>query len=414
MSTRQSFSNDQVKEMGRKARLRLEEEKSKRKEIVRLNDDLLIAPPNISTMHHNAERTSQFAMAIQQSTLSKTAATKVARPQKKRRTAATRSTRTGHGNIAKGKLLNKNVDTWAPSTGGLLYYDLPKEEKSDIIRIHGLPIGATVEDLKKFFVGLYPSHFFVLLSFEASIQGFDSTNDASHPNKEEKEKRSLLLVDRHGPEFRLCVKFPSYITADVALQRSGELLHINTHDDQNENVSTVAASISLSPISRQVGRYIENYLAIDCNKYITNEGCRGGFKTIFSHALAEAEKSIPPIINQILWANAARVLKWKIDIQKRDHDCSHSIQEAFQTTIIISPKTSQEEKQRIVTLHNHLVTIYEDLERQSSPFHFHHKVIDPCVSSRSNSNSMICQRAAELLLDRISSIQKALCYSFKF
>jgi hypothetical protein len=122
-------------------------------------------------------------------------------------------------------------------------------------------------------------------------------------------------------------------------------------------------------------------------------------------------------VNQILWADAARVLNLEIETTKRFNYYSRSTEEAFQNIINASPATAtttanEEQKQHLVTLHNHLVTIYEDLERQCSPFHFHHRVIDPCVSQM-NSVSVICQKTADLLLDRMSSIQKALSYCRK-
>eukprot|EP00557_Chaetoceros_sp_GSL56_P001642 CAMPEP_0176502024 /NCGR_PEP_ID=MMETSP0200_2-20121128/14516_1 /TAXON_ID=947934 /ORGANISM="Chaetoceros sp., Strain GSL56" /LENGTH=314 /DNA_ID=CAMNT_0017901035 /DNA_START=270 /DNA_END=1211 /DNA_ORIENTATION=+ len=305
--TSQSVSNEKVKEMGRKARQRLEEEKSKRKEIVRLNDDdVLIASRTIIATDNKKEdnRTSQFAEAIQHSTKSKKLLRKVIHPPtKKRRTAAT----TKDASIATGIRNNEDVDTWAPCTDGLLSYDLPKEEKSSIVRIHGLPIGTRVEDVKKFFAGLSPSHVFVLLSFDASIVGFDSCDDVSRSSKEGK-RRKRSTVERHGSDLRLCVKFPSIITADMAIKRSGEFIHVNTSDKNNHGKeSTVAAAISISPISRNVAMYIESNLAIDCSKVI-NEG--GDSTSIISHVLAEAERSIPPIVNQILWADASRVLNW--------------------------------------------------------------------------------------------------------
>jgi hypothetical protein len=436
VSSTRCFSKEHVKEMGRKARLRLEEEKSKRKEIVRLNDDLLLASTTVSTSKsknfEGTTGTSQFAKAIQQSTAlgNKIAVTKTMHPSnKKRRTLAKRSTTAGDGKMVKNKNRRKNdVDTWAPNTSGLLYHDLPKEEKSDMVRIHGLPIGTRVEDLKKFFVGLSPSHFFVLLSYNACIIGFDSCNhgheETSHPNKE--KKRNRFHAERYGPNFRVCVKFPSIVTADVAIQRSGEFIHVNTFDTNEkesteapatETTAAAAAAISISPMSKKVGIYIENYLAIDCSKYIyKGGGGGGGSTTILSRVLTEAEKSIPPIANQILWNNATRVLKWKVEIKNtRDNDYhDHSVQEAFRFVINPCPTiTSEEQKQHLVNLHNHLVAMYEDLERQSSPFYFHHHVLDPCVS-HDNSVAMICQKTVELLLDRISSIQKAINYCNKF
>lgn len=411
-------TEEQVKEMGRKARRRLEEEKSKRKEIVRLHDDSSIMVPSTTI--------TTTAVTKNKGSHTTAGAIKAKRPLstvRRKRKLTSASTSGISKSIRKNDMAEQGVDKWMPETSGLMYYNLPKEQKSDMVRLHGLPVGTRVEDLQKFFVGLSPRQIFVLLTCDISMPGFDCEYDNHYKGgddvfSKDKRKGSCRIVERYDSTFRVYVQFPSVVTADVAIQRSGEHLHLDTLDQNGTQTKPVVASISISPLSKKVGTHIQNYLAIECTSVSKN--------TPLSKVLDEAEKSIPPIVNRILWADAARVLKLSLDpvdqiamCQDDDDDddnldeCAVCVKEAFQLCNFLLPPSlltnNVQQKKKIIELHNRLVTIYEDLERQCSVFQFHDHIVDPRLMQQ-GSVSMILNKTADLLLDRMQSIQNIVSY----
>ena len=178
--------DEKVREMGQKARQRLEEENSKRKEIVRLDDEAF----QVDGVVKNASSRSAFSKSIvKNSTRTKSSQQKPSAKRRRLQTSTYSSETTSKTKIE---------DSWCPSCEGLRYFDLPKEQKSNVVRLHGLPEGTKVEHINKFFKGLDPEYIGVLLSANISIPGFDCDEGEVSPNSS---------IDRHESTFRVIVKF---------------------------------------------------------------------------------------------------------------------------------------------------------------------------------------------------------------
>jgi len=373
-STQQTPQMDEkVKEIGRKARMRLEEEKSKRKEIVRLDEGIAI----INTSARTSNKISTFSKAVKKSS-QVAKKQKQPQPSRKRRNVTTASSRK-----AKTKDQDSNIDTWAPSTASLRYYDLPKAEKSNIVRLHGLPLGAKVDHIRIFFGALSPERIFILPSMNVPIAGFDSDGD-----DDSRQRSKGAFVDRYVPTFRVYVQFESLAAADVAIGRSGEVIHVDG----------AAAAISISPMSKRVAIHLQNHMAIECSKAIPIED-----------ALKNAEKDIPTVIIEILWVMAARNLDLDLNLSTigggEDFPCIRTNEIAN-----IFPPLNEQSRRNIMTLHNKLLDVYEVLEHQCSPLQLKDTFfIDPSFVAL-NSSHRLKITAMQWLLDQMGRITKCIAH----
>jgi hypothetical protein len=199
-----------VKELGRKARKRLEEERSKRREIVRLDNEGLISPEREGEVH--------------------TPALPMKAPVVNRK-------RVRSGRTTRDEDASRNADSWMPDTSNVV--SLSEYERSTVVRIYGLPKGTTPEMLRKFFLGLTAERIFVLPSLDSRIETWDAKED----------NQQSPTVPRLSERCRIFVKFDSHPVAELAAKRTGELLHVNDYQD-----SGVALCV------QQVPRKISNYL----------------------------------------------------------------------------------------------------------------------------------------------------------
>ena len=234
-----------IKEIGKRTRRLLEEERAKRKEIVRLDDtnkDLCLPPlPEEKKAAAAAEKQHQ------QSTEKKV-------PQKSSKPTIT-TTRKRKRKVA------SNIDGYMPNVDHLLLSTTDtttKDDYSNIIRLHGLPINVKPEHIRKFFHGLNPSLIFILPSFDSYIQGWDAI--ANNDNGEDNGSNSIL-VERHASNFRVYVKFTSSLVANAAIERMGEPIGLadNRAEDGIEcgKREIVGASISMSPVPKHVALFIQ-------------------------------------------------------------------------------------------------------------------------------------------------------------
>ena len=130
-------SNDAVKDLGRKARVRREQEINKRREIVRLE-----------ASDTNPQKKAPKSISI--------SAPKRKRPAVKRKRSS-KVKRTDEYPV------NRNLDTRFPDVSHLkeLIGRAGKKSLSDVVRLHGVPVGATRGDVSRFFSGLDIEQIFV-------------------------------------------------------------------------------------------------------------------------------------------------------------------------------------------------------------------------------------------------------------
>jgi hypothetical protein len=210
----------EVKDLGRKARERLEEERRKRREIVRLQQDPI---ENI-----REEPKSAFSQAI--------------RKQRGRPSAAKRK----HvEKFVESTEPTENVDTWTPD---VTHVSLCSDgERSSVVRLHGLPKVTKPESIRRLFSGLDVERIFVLLSNETCI-----------PEWDEREHYDEMLVARHESSFRVYVKFVSSPVADMARARSQEFLYA---DQQDKNVGV---HIAMTKVPKTIASYLQHNLVYIC------------------------------------------------------------------------------------------------------------------------------------------------------
>ena len=229
---------DDLKRMGKMARQSLEDERKKRKEIVLLEDgedvDLQASLPEKQQLKRASKR---------QALAEHLAATAEKTQYGTNKTAKTKRQRLG-----------SNVDGWFPNADHL---SGPKD-RSDVIRIHGLPVNVKPEQIRKVFDGLDPTGIFVLPPFGNTIQSLDVSNDTSNSGPPK--------VKRHDATIRIFVQFTSVPVANAALIRSGESITVTKDADVCSDDRIDSASISLSPVPKHVAKFIINHMAIDTRK----------------------------------------------------------------------------------------------------------------------------------------------------
>ena len=235
-----------VKEIGKRTRRLLEEERAKRKEIVRLDDtnnkDLCLPP-----------LPEEKAAAAEKHKLQSTTTTEKKVPQKSSKPTTTRKRK---------RKVAFNIDGYMPNVDHLLLSTTDKTTKDDysnIIRLHGLPINVKPEHIRKFFHGLNPSLIFILPSFDSYIQGWDAISN--NDNGEDNGSNSIL-AERHASNFRVYVKFTSSLVANAAIERMGEPIGLTDRGGEEDGIvcgkrEMVGASIAMSPVPKHVALFIQ-------------------------------------------------------------------------------------------------------------------------------------------------------------
>jgi hypothetical protein len=267
---------DDVKDLGRKARARLQGVRDKRPEIVRLE----AAPPEKGT----AKNTGSF---FQASLPRKRAAETVGNLKKRRRTANPSRT-----------VVNKGVDRWIPDIHNLKICS--RENRSNVVCLHGLPKGTTPGLLRRFFSGLDPQRIFILPSNPIDIPEWDANHDNIR-------KKAGVRVERYDADFRVYVKFQSAPTAELAAGRSGEIIFLADNEDGDE--SNTGASIGITQIVKSTATYLIRHMAVD-----------GEPEVALEETLENVERVLDPMVSNILWTTAIRELN--LDVEQAVDDGS--------------------------------------------------------------------------------------------
>ena len=234
-------SKADIKEIGKRTRKLLEEERKKRKEIVRLDDndsECLLLPPL-------PKKKNVVVQKLPPDTEHKKISNKPINVRKRKRHVA------------------PNIDGWMPNIDELLLSNNTSslistnkyDEQSNIIRLHGLPIGVKPDHILQFFQGLNPSLIFVLPSFDVHIQGWDATNNNEH----DEDCSEKMLIKRHAYNFRVYVKFTSTHVANAAMERMGESIGLDSVQNCRDG-EIVGVSIAMSPVPKHVATFIESHM----------------------------------------------------------------------------------------------------------------------------------------------------------
>ncbi|KAL7431788.1 hypothetical protein ACHAXM_002810 [Skeletonema potamos] len=348
-----------LKKIGEKTRrlYRLEQENKKRKEIVRLDDNEGMLPP-IKQGKGTVEKAPQPITQQEKTTTKKKAAKP---PTRKRR-----------------RTVDPNVDGWFPDTDDLVRKAVAKEDHSNIVRLHGLPVGVKPEHIRKFFQGLDPSLIFVLPSNATFLDGwdvqYDSTNIAA---------AGRIKIDRCSNVFRVFVKFQSALVADAAIERSGEWIGLDKENALRGQDGMKGAAISVSPVPKRVASYFQKSMAIHCTVGVS-----------IAETMMKIEQQIGNVI-EMAWIMASKKLKIKYSITKRDLAIlgkAHTF------------PTNLSEYKSTVTRYNDLIDLHEEIEMSLGPAMTY--TFDP--SCMKDSAHRIVQSVSNWILDEIDVIGKLL------
>jgi hypothetical protein len=228
----------EIKDLGKKAKARLEEEKLKRPEIVML-DSMPLENPEATKRRPKSK-----------SLIPKRRDKPKPTPrQTKKRKLNTFTSLPKQQRAAAGEKTNRSIDDWMPDVSRIPTY--AKEIRSTMVQLHGVPLGCTVEQIKRFFKGLEPERVFVLLRNQAHIPMFDATTDYSYST-----------LERCENDIRVFVKFAASPTAALATERSGEAIVLD-HDGSSD---LKGATVAVTQVSKHIGSVLLETLVSTSNK----------------------------------------------------------------------------------------------------------------------------------------------------
>ena len=378
-----------VREAGRKARLRLEEEKSKRKEIQRIEDDaegqdlLMQKVPGVAGTSGGAQKKSKSRS---------TKGILLTEPARKKRRRPAKAAASVVENVTqKDDQSETIVDLWLPDSSSL-----NREGRSNLVRVHGLPYGCKPEEIRRFFKGLNTVKIFVLASYQHKIYGWDCIDIdegaqalASGKGKKRRADTNWPVVKRYPSNFRVFVQFESTPGADQALKRSGETILVSNgtilgshngviesdtdskdKEDNGKPKKNISAAVFISPVAKIHATFLKKrQLGID------------GIKGMALHEVVDdVEERLPRFVRRAIWSLAWIKLRPNGPIEPEedvdnvgDDDNSaidaHKFADAFaileRRKIISRPKDANSYR-LLATAYNSLCDLYASIEDQSA------------------------------------------------
>jgi len=271
-----------IAEIGNKIRDSLKEEKRKRKEIIRIDDNIELnnntigASMDLKKKRHRSP--SSFSTAIK-NTKQKKKETSTTRRRKVQRVAISKkSIDLDITSRKKDKYTDRKernyIDLWKPSATHLSCMSLPKDKRSVVVRIHGVPLDCKPEHLRKFFRGLKIENIFYLPSCNVFINDFDSiysyASRKEHPPKRRAPSSTSEKpnIKRETCNLRIYVKFESVTVADFAIARTGEMMSafvpvgslLKTGNVLKEPWCEGSAAVLVTPVPKDQATFFMKYM----------------------------------------------------------------------------------------------------------------------------------------------------------
>lgn len=304
-SPTEHMDNQRIRDIGKRTRTRFEEEKSKRKEIVRIDDSI-----NQEKIGASSSKSSFLSSVKKMKTTQ--------RPTTNRRK---KNALEPLGSTEKPS----HVDLWFPSIKAK-----SSLKTSKLVRIHGLPsTGTTIAHIRKYFLGLNIKEIFLLPKMNLHIPNFDA--ELTNPPKD--------IVARFPHTVRVVVQFPSSYVADIAVDRSGETIAVG------ENV----AAVSVSPIDEIMSDSLQK-MAI----FLPNNTSMTIKDFVESYL-----DNIPECINTVLW----------YDVLNRFGDNSipnvikgNSVSISSTEMDSIYPTRKKDDRNLLIALYNNIFDMHTDIE----------------------------------------------------
>jgi len=256
-----------IGKLGQLARQRLQEEREKRPEIVRLQDKQELIDPELQKKETKDKKSEIFS-------------TQVADKRKKRHRRSSRHPTAGGSSHERRHSM---VDKWTPDVSTSEAYQQPT---SSVVMLHGLPRKLTVAEIRRFFRGLAMQRILILPPFRGHVMELDANNESNFVKKPK--------VDRLPIHIRVLVSFDSNKTAAMAAQQSGQPIQIDTsHKNADNSAKTIqAATIRVVHLSKHVASWLLHYMAVDVDRE----------KRIDKYYLHISSLSIYPRCYAILWS----------------------------------------------------------------------------------------------------------------
>ncbi len=377
-----------VREAGRKARMRLAEERSKRKEIRRIDDDaegqdlLMQKVPRAAGTSGDAHKKSKGTSNNGRILWTEPARKKRRRPTNAA-TSAIETTTQGDGQS------DTIVDPWLPDSSSVDF-----EGRSNLVRVHGLPYGCKPEEIRRFFTGLNFVKAFVLASYHHHIDGWDCIDTeellvaaTSNGKKRQKGSSRRPIVKRYSSNFRVFVQFESTPGADQALKRSGETIMTSNgivlaeknhasendtddgedEDEENGNVKPkkkIRAAVCISPVAKSHATFLKKrLLAID------------GVKGKALHEVVDGvEERLPRFVRRTIWAFAGMKLRQAIqaDTSSDDDDFGGDVSKVSDAFAILERRKNTSRPKdagsyrSLAIAYNSLCELYASIEDKSA------------------------------------------------
>mmetsp|Transcript_24778 Transcript_24778/g.69575 ORF Transcript_24778/g.69575 Transcript_24778/m.69575 type:complete len:431 (-) Transcript_24778:67-1359(-) len=294
-----------VKELGQKARARLENEKAKRREIVILEEST--APPNQKRKASPSIRFPTAAAAAKTRRAATTSRTNnnVDSAQKKKRLAvAAQQVRKKNGNSSE----TAQIDQWHPDVSNLPAYT--RAQSSSVVQLHGIPIGTTSHTIvNRFFAGLQVEFVFTIPPNDDNphIAVLDAQSTQTIKNLHQ-QQQSIDRLD--ATTMRIFVKFQSIAAACLAVERSFETLpvggtNINSSGGSDGGVTIIKhATICVTMIEKELGAFLTKRMAIQIDH--TSSGKEISLDKYGTEILQRRTTSADVNANRILWSHAFR------------------------------------------------------------------------------------------------------------
>ena len=322
-------------ELGRKARARLEAERSKRPEIVRISESDAVLPSPTT----NKKRV--FGRAAKTTT----------KQRQRRRIATPKST---------DEVLDRDVDRWMPGINQLPKC-ISKANRSRLVQLHGLPYGATSTDIRRFFTGLSPQRILVIPSYH---HGTVTELDADH-----NVPRKNGGLKRYPSSLRVFVQFESGPAATLAADRSGEVMPFRQDVDvrppldqlnSTDEPSLSGCALAVTQVLKPIASYLLKHMVIDVTPQLP-----------LHNSLGWLEEKLDPKINDILWESSRHILNIK------------PASKAPSTITIFEsgrndPRNSKEDYDKLEQHRSHLFHVLQKL-RYQLPFPSA-EILDPALS----------------------------------
>mmetsp|Transcript_7320 Transcript_7320/g.13811 ORF Transcript_7320/g.13811 Transcript_7320/m.13811 type:complete len:507 (+) Transcript_7320:136-1656(+) len=343
-----------LKDIGKKTRQLLDNERRKRKEIVRLDDaDIVPCSEKGKKKLSVSSEVGDLPSKKVPSTVSKGKKKILTKPKRKRK--------------------DPTVDDWMPDLDHLNMNAVSKDDHSNILRLHGLPSGVKPEHISKFFHGLSPSLIFVLPSLPSVIKDWDAKQDFDTNNG--------MAVKRHSSDFRVFVKFQSAPVANAAMERMGEPMGFDKDSNVCSKSEITGAAIALSSVPKHVANFLQKHMAIHARK-----------GQALAQTMKHVEKQLGSVVD-MLWAMATKKLKLSFILHTPRR--LQNLQPLMEQNYVPSIKSDYE---RLIKLYNKLIDQHEKLELDSSILLTH--TFDP--SCLEDSTHRITHAVSNWILDEIS------------